>query len=422
MRSLPLLLISSLAVTAFAQSPLPDPVVGTRPEAFSARSLGLGRSFVTTETGPAALLGNPATMAQQDSRWVIDLSGDVSRVREIRKYPFYDSFDGVLGYNNYAVNDHLYSKLDGGAAFRVPTAAVRSLVVAAGSYSAYRFDYRYHEEVRDRYASGGLQDRKLGENRLDITGDLRSITLGAAARMHGPLSLGFSFSMLSGEWTYEKSTYYATADSLDIPGLVEYSTDGMPAEAVFGAAWELTPRVTLGARALLPTGDFKFTQDVVRDEFFAGVDSVAIGSGTIRATYPGHYAAGVQYRPRSEFRSLLSLECEYHTYSAVSDRYDDSFAIRAGAEQAVLPGAPVRIGFIYATSPLNKERATTLFTAGIGFRLQKLSGDFGVEIGKMSYLESDLFPQRLFGDDNRTDFDRVETALFRGLISLRYTL
>jgi hypothetical protein len=116
------------------------------------------------------------------------------------------------------------------------------------------------------------------------------------------------------------------------------------------------------------------------------------------------------------------LEGEVHTFHDVGEPYNNSFEIRAGAEQQVVPGAPVRLGFVYASSPLEKDRATTKFTAGIGFKLQKLDADFGVEVGKMNYVSPDLFPQALFGGTNRVDLDRVETTLFQGMISLRYNI
>lgn len=418
MRTLTITLAVLMAAAAFAQAPFPDPVWGTRPEAFSAKSLSLGRTFMVHQTGPAALMGNPASMTAQQSQWRIDISADVSRVKETRSYPFYDAFDGVLGYNNYAVNDHLYSKLDGGVSFRPKLETVESLVLSAGSYSAYRFDYRYHEEVRDRYSSGGIQDRRLGENRLDIEGDLRSVSFGAAVKAKIPLSLGASLSLLGGEWSYLKGTYYTNPDSVDKINRVEYAPEGSPAEFTIGAAYEISERVTVAGRALMPTGDFEFEQEGT----FSSAAGEETGSGNMTITYPSHYGLAVQYRPRNEFRPVLNLEGEIHTYSDIADGFDDTFELRAGIEQMVVPGSPVRVGFVYYTSPVEKERATTLFTAGVGFILDKLTGDFAIEVGKLNYTEVDLFPQALFGDDNRTDFDQVETALFRGMITLGWAL
>ncbi len=412
---------------AFAQSPTPDPVLGTRPEAFSARSLSLGRTFLTGESGAPALFGNPATLANMSKgaaakpcKWgefQLDLGADVSRVKETRSYPFYDSFDGVLAYNSYAINDHLFSKLDGGIAWKAPQSKLDALVLSLGTYSTYRFDYRYHEEVRSRFSNGGVQDLKLGENRLDIDGDLRSISLGAACKEE-KFSAGFGVSILSGEWSYNKGTYYASPDSADLVQHVDYSPDGTPAEFNLGFCYDLNDRITLGARALLPTGDFKFKAD---SRSTIG-DSVRAASGVFTATYPSHFALGVQYRPEHEFRPTLMLETEIHTFEDVSDELSNTFEIRAGAEQIITPGAPMRLGFVYYTHPEDDSRATALFTAGVGFRLQKMTADFGVEMGKMNYTSADMFPQSLFGDDNRVDYDRVETSLFRGLITLRYAL
>jgi hypothetical protein len=391
--------------------------------------MSLGHCLLTDETGPASLMGNPATLANQQTRWCLDLNGDVSRVKESRKYPYYDAFQAVLGYNNYAINDHLYSRLDGGAAFRIPSLAKHDVVVSVGTYSAYRFDYTYHEEVRNRYTGGGIQDLKLGENRLDVAGDLRSVSVGAAGTT-GPFALGFSASGLFGSWTYERGVFYADSFAAEDAGLTDlayvdrakFRPKDMLAEFAVGSMIHVSDRVQVGLRALMPSGDFAVKQEVSQNNYSAIIDSTTFQTSTASVRYPARFGGGVQYRPRGEFQPLLLLEGDWITYSDVHSNWDDTFELRAGAEQQVVPGAPVRVGFVYSTAPQDKDRATTLFTAGIGFSLQKLHGDFGVELGKLNYTSPDMFPQWLYGDTNRKDTDRVETALFRGMISLRYEL
>jgi hypothetical protein len=416
---LSLLLSFVVCSLSFSQAPTADPELGVRPEAFSARTLGMGRTFLVGESGVAALFGNPATLTNQSGKWLIDVSADVSRVKETRSYPFYDSFEGVLGYNNYAINDHLYSKLDGGAAWLVPQHSLDALVLSAGSYSTYRFDYLYKEEVRNRFSNGGIQDLKLGENRMEVKGDLRSLSLGAAAR-EKKFSAGFGLSFLSGSWSYSRAVLFTEnyPDGIDQSDQIDYETSGTPAEITFGGLYMLNDRLTLGARILAPAGKFKFDRDGV---FVVG-DSAVRAISTVEVTYPKRFSAGVQFRPQQEYRPVLALEGEYMTYSEVRDTYDDVFEIRAGAEQQVSPGTPIRLGFVYSNNPENKDRAQSLFTAGIGFHVQKLTGDLGVEIGKMSYENADLFPQSLYGDEDRTDTDKIETSLFRGLVTFRYAL
>lgn len=412
-----------LSSAVLAEPLYPDPKVGARPGAFHARNLGLGHTFLTSQPGAAALLGNPATLVGQENTLRVDAAADLFRVKEIRKYPFYDAFDGVLGYNNYATNDHLFSKLDGGASWRIRNDVVKSLVVAAGSYSTYRFDYTYHEEVRDRYSAGGIQDRKLGENKLEINGDLRSISLGTAVEMkQTPLAIGFAWNGLLGDWNWITGTYYdpiyLNPDSNNIETRAEYESDGMPSELAVGATYEISRRVTVGARVLLPAGDFKFKRTA---KSRTGLNEI-VGEGDVTVSYPAHYAVGIQYRPQNEFRPLLMLECEIHTFSRVADYWDDAFEIRAGAEQEIVPGAPVRIGYVYATSPEDKNRASSLFTTGIGFHQKKFYEDIAIEFGRINYISPDLFPQSLFGDTPRTDSDRVEVAQLRVMLSLRYEL
>ncbi|RPH96479.1 hypothetical protein EHM69_01105 [candidate division KSB1 bacterium] len=412
-----LFLLTALAAAAYSEPLFPDPLIGSRPGAFTARGLSLGHCYLTSETGPSALMGNPAAIAFDRKKVRFEVSADLSRVKETRKYPVYDAFDAVLGYNNYAINDHLFSKLDGGAAIVLPPVGNQNFVFSLGTYSAYRFDYRYREEVRDRYSQGGIQDRRLGENKLDVSGDLRSATFGAAWENHG-VALGLSWSGLTGDWNYAKGTYYADTTKANLVDHIEFSPDGMPAEFNLGAIWQINDRVMVGGRALMPAGDYKIEQKVTVEEGAASSSH----SSTMTVKYPKHYSLGVQYKPQNEFRPMLMLEGEIHTYSDVADFYDNTFEIRAGAEQQVVPGAPVRIGYVYSTSPEDKDRASSFFTAGIGFHIQKLSGDVGMEMGRINYTSSDLFPQELFGGTNRRDKDQVEVGVFRAMLTLGYEL
>lgn len=424
MRQLILIFVLLLiAAVCFAQAEFPDPSVGTRPGAFSARSLSLGHTYLTEESGPPSVMGNPAGLAEQTARWRFMFSGNVARIKEIRKYPIYDAFNGVLTWNNYALNDNLYSKLDGGIAYRVPkeltyTDAVESFVLSLASYSGYSFDYKYNEEVRDRYSNGGIMDRKLGDNQFNISGDLRTLSFGAAAKMHGPLAVGFAFNTLAGSWTYTRGVYYVSPDSANYVDRVKYSNVGAPGEVNFGAAWAFSDRFKIGARALMPTGDYKFKQD---GSFWHG-DTLRTAGGDVKVKYPSRFSAGLQFRPASEFRPLLILEGEVLTWHQTDPTFNNTFEIRAGVEHQVVPGAPVRFGYVYTTSPSDKNRASSVFTAGIGFMVQKLTCDFGVELGTINYVSPDMFPQTLYGGTNRTDNDRVETDVFRGMMTLKYDL
>ncbi|HEY3296634.1 MAG TPA: hypothetical protein VGL38_14480 [bacterium] len=414
------------AAVCYAQSEFPNPTVGTRPGAFSSRSLSLGHAYLTDEEGPPAVMGNPAGLAEQTTRWRFLFSGNIARIKETRKYPVFDAFNAVLMYNNYALNDHLYSKMDGGIAYKLPTDAVQSLVLSLASFSAYSFDYTYHEEVRDRYASGGIMDLKLGENDLDVSGDLRTISLAAAAKMHGPLSLGFAFNTLAGTWTYTRGVHYVSSDSANYADRVKYSNVGAPGELNFGAAYALGERLKFGARALMPTGEYKFKQNGTyaheHDVHQVGIDTTLSAGGNVIIKYPKRFSAGLQFRPKSEFRPLLLLEGEIFTYHDTDPTLNNSFEIRAGVEHQVVPGAPVRFGYVYTTSPSDKEHASSLFTAGIGFAVHKVSVDFGVEMGTVNYVSTDMFPQTLYGGVNRTDKDHVETDVFRGMLTLKYDL
>ncbi len=91
----------------------------------------------------------------------------------------------------------------------------------------------------------------MGKNLLEVNGDLRAFSLGAAAAQ-GKLAMGFSLSLLTGDWGYVNGVYYASADSADMVYRSDYSLDGTPADLNFGGTYDVNPRVRLGARALFP--------------------------------------------------------------------------------------------------------------------------------------------------------------------------
>lgn len=416
---IPIVFLLLLLFAAFAAGAelFPNAELGVRPGAYSARSLALGRTMLTMESGAPALLGNPALLAVPGDRLRFDVTADVTRIKETRAYPIHDAFDGILAYNNYTMNDHLFSKLDGGIVYNMPYGRLPVLALGVGTYSVYRFDYRYREEVRYRNAVGGILDLPLANNRLDINGDLRSFSCGLAIRERLPLSLGLGFSVLTGDWTYEEGTYWVVEDSTNIVTRTEYSLDGVPSEMTVGLAYDLSERVSLGARSLFPTSRFDYDAHTQKEQ----KGDTSYSDTTLSVRYPSRFGLGVQFRPRNEFMPRLVLEGEYITYSDVQEVWDDVIEIRAGVEQQVVRGVPVRAGFFYAKAPDSNERALAVFSTGIGFQYKKALADFGMEVGKINYTYPDLFPNTRFGGA-RIDVDRVETGLWRGVVSVRYEL
>ncbi len=411
------LLLVSLAGLAVGVELYPDALLATRPGAYSARALSMGRTVLTTEFGAPALLGNPALLASPGDSLRLDVTADLTRVKETRSYPIHDAFTGVLAYNNYVLNDHPFSKLDGGAVYNMPHGELPVIALGVGTYSVYQFDYRYHEEVRYRNAVGGILDMPMANNRLDINGDLRSFSFGVAVRERFPVTVGVSVNMLAGDWTYEEGTYWVSEDSTNIVTHTEYSLDGIPSEIIAGIAGDLSERVSLGARALFPTSRFDFD---TKTRIEQGGDTV-FSSGTLSQRYPSRFGLGVQYRPRSDFMPRILFEGEYVTYSDVHDGWDDVFEMRCGVEQQVMRGVPVRAGFYYTKAPDNSERSLATFSMGIGMQVRRFFADFGMELGRVAYTNPDLFPNTRFGGV-RVDMDRVETGLWRGIVSVHYEL
>lgn len=394
---------------------------GTPIVAHSARSLALGGVGIASQTTPDALAVNPALLAWGNGPADVILSGKISRQQESRSYPVYDSFNAVLVYNEYAMNDHLFSEVDGGVRFTLPQNAIPAVALAVGTFPYYSHDYRYQEEVRDRYASGGVVDRVLGWNRIDMDGEVRAVLLGAGVEPVTNLALGVSAGAILNHLGSTWSVDYANPDSADNSVRDDFETEGMTWILTLGAAYRLSPRVTVGFRSEIPVGKWELaaSQTVNGQQLYPDMSSVS-------HKYPLSIGGGIQYKPMSLHRPTLMLDVNWTDWSAAeingeSANFDDVLEIRAGVEQRVFENVPVRFGCAYIPSNLDRELALTMISLGTGFQAGAFRLDVGTEFGRRKYRLVDPFPDHLYGGVDRVDPDQVEEWIMNGILSVTYT-
>jgi hypothetical protein len=389
--------------------------------ACSARSLALGSTGIASVTTPDALVVNPALMVWGEGEAQALLSGRIDRQQESRSYPVYDSFNAVLVYNEYVMNDHLFSHADGGVRFTIPQNLVPAFSVGVGTYSHYSHDYRYKEEVRDRYSTGGVTDRVLGWNSLEMTGEVRTIALGAAVEPVPDLALGLNIGGILDKLGSTWSVDYANPDSTDHFVRDNLETDALEWMVTFGGAYRISPRVTAAIRAMIPVGNWNMT---LRREV-AGLGIINADS-SLTYKYPISLGWGIQYRPVNIHRPSLILDLNWTDWSSAEvngrgTNYDDVLEIRAGVEHRVFEHIPVRLGCAFVPSYLDRELTMTMISLGTGFQASHFQLDLATDFGRRQYWLNDAFPESLYGGQNRIDQDRVEEWLMEGILTVTYT-
>jgi hypothetical protein len=394
---------------------------GTPISAFSARSLALGSTGIASVTTPDALVVNPALMVWGEGQAEVMVSARINRQQESRSYPVYDSFNAVLVYNEYVMNDHLFSHADGGMRFTIPQNAVPALSVGIGTYGYYSHDYKYKEEVRDRYTSGGVTDRVLGWNKMDMTGEVRTIVLGVAVEPVANVAVGMNFGGIIDKLGSTWSVDYANVDSTDHYVHDDVETDGLEWMMTFGSAYKLSPRVTVGLRAMIPVGEW----DMTLNREVAGLGTTNADS-SVTYKYPLSLGWGVQYRPQNIHRPSLMLDLNWTKWSSAEvngqdSNYDDVLEIRAGVEHRVFENIPVRLGCAFIPSYLDRELTMTMISLGTGFHAGHFQLDLATDFGRRQYRLNDAFPEHFYGGQDRTDQDRVEEWLMEGILTVIYT-
>lgn len=394
---------------------------GTPINAYSAGSLALGGTGIASLTTPDALAVNPAMLVWGDGSAEALLTGRISRQQESRSYPVYDSFDAVLVYNQYTLNDHLFSEANGAVRFTVPQEVLPSLAVGVGMFSIYSHDYLYEEEVRDRYTSGGIQDRVLGWNTMEGEGEVRTVLFGAGVEPTPNLALGVNMGMVLDNLGTTWSIDYTDPDEGEIYIREDQETDGMEWMVTLGGAYKVSPRVNVGVRAALPLSEWDLTYDWdAAGGFLIPTDE------TITYKYPMSLGWGVQYCPMNQHRPALMLDMYWTNWSSAEVNgedagFDDVLEIRAGVEYRVFETVPVRLGCSYVPSYLDRELTMTMISLGTGFEAGQFRLDLGTDFGRREYRLDDAFSDMYYGGDPRTDRDRIEERLMNGMVSVTYT-
>jgi hypothetical protein len=151
---------------------------------------------------------------------------------------------------------------------------------------------------------------------------------------------------------------------------------------------------------------------------------VSDAGGEIKITYPASYVFGVTYRPRNELPTVVEANVKFTDGSEASNSaldgftYDDTYQWRVGIEHVFYNGRPLRFGFVYTQSAVDKETSEVAFTAGSGILIKGFGIEFAGRVGWREYRYFDLFEDSIFCAQLRDFTDLIEETSVSGVITI----
>lgn len=400
---------------------LEDRQYGLEKVGFSARSIAMGGVGVIGSTSAMDAIRNPAQLQYFGKHFQVETFLEMPQTIESRSFPIYDSFNGVLAENQY-VSNSMGSGLYGGAvAFSLLSESRTSFHVALFTLPLIDYEYRFVEEVRDRFSTGGLQDRVRGRVEDKTDGSRQwsgfALSMPVTQRIHTGVTVGLINGKVSDEYRINR---ILPSDSIAV---IKYTRepDNAHIQAHLGIAYELNPRLKLG---------WNFTYRGSRDE---KIESTIIDSTTrtsksiVSRDFPISSGIALEFIPGQMLRSKFITEFEWTNWkSSTLDNSNlslyNTLAIRAGVEHRVLPEVPVRFGYQYSPSPFNNEMSVSYLSAGTGYERGNWIMDLGIQFGHVTSKGDDPVSDAIFGGQPRNDQDRIQTRSIRMAVTIKYLL
>ncbi len=390
----------------------------------SAEINAMGGTGSALYRGGYSALYNPAFLPVEDS---VRLDGgfSLSQQHEDRFVPLFDSFQSYVSDAAVASNRSHYWQSGFAFAQRLTTEG-RAATLGVSLTDRYPFQYDFYEEVRNpQFYPIEDRDIVIEEREMEVTGTLRNLSVGMGVDLHPLLSIGvaanYAFGQrtevtrLSDNWNEDGS--YRIEQEMDLDGVnfIVGLKSALNERVELGFAWEsqlkATGKTTGEAHYADPDSSFATTSIALDDTYFR---------------YPNRFRGGLTFLPRTDPRTVFSIEMEYIPWHEMADsRYpgydnprnlDDTRDVRVGVEHTFYNGMPVRFGFRHVNSYLDRDTSASLFTAGIGVPYRNGSFSASVELGKVTSVQDHLFPYDSdeFGEAYIADPQaRVEDTRFR---------
>ena len=408
-----LVLIMNLPAVAVPQV---ETIYGGQSPWYSAELNAQGNTGAASGRGGYSNVLNPAGLA-----WSTGLNVDLGlfmvRHEEDRFMPVYDTFESRVIDMAIASNQNTWLGGGFGLALRNPRLPV---VVGVSLVERYPFRYLFEEEIRDPNTFSSPRDRIIEERRYEVTGALRTLSLGLAGllldeRLAVGASLHYAFGDHDQRWLVRDNVGNGSYDN-------RWDWQKRGFNATFGLQGKLSDRLTLGVAyetRLEVDGDHmisSYRDTMTVPEEFSSQQSMR---------YPDYWRAGLAFYPRSDPRTIFTADVVYSDWAKIDDsRFEpedldlvrsalqDVIDVRIGIEHTFYNQARLRFGFRRFESYADRDGGNSIFSAGAGWPLALGQLSFSLELNKIQSTLTHIFayPEGYYAqdvarvDDNRLRF------------------
>lgn len=344
-----------------------------------ARALAMGGAGLASADGARGAGMNPALVAKTEG---VELALSFLGVstEEAREAPLYDSFDGIIGYNTYAWNSSLYDRYVGAVAVR-PGGLCESVpewapTVAFGYRPKLDMSYAYHIQYRDD------EDAIDHDSYSDGDGGINAFTVSLAEEVYPEVYVGLGVDFLRGSYDVSERDVYPYGEG-DTESRKSYDGVG-GTQFTLGILVERLHRVDV---ALVYRSGFDLKGDYSLRPSGGGEPA----TGSFTHEYPDAIGVGLEYHPRNEIMTTLSLDVEYTRWSDFEDsmvddvKLDDTMEYRVGVEHQFYNKSHARFGFAYQPAYVDETTTRTAFSGGLGVDVLGVRLDIAGQIGVRQY-------------------------------------
>ncbi len=363
---------------------------------YDARSLAMGGAGIASIEGAAGMALNPALIAKTQGIDVA-VTGLAVLAEESRETPLHDSFDGVIGYNTYALNTEVYDHYMGAVAFNPAdefTEFEWAPVVAVGYVPRIDMSYDYHVQYRDPDFQTEPPDKILYDYYTEGDGGVNAFSVALGQEVAPEVYVGLGVDFLRGDYEVsERWVYPVDSDEEDVDSSGEYN-NVTGTRFTLGVLVERFHRVDLAVVYRAPfslEGDYRTRV----------IGSEASSTGDFKYDYPGVFALGLEYHPRNLMTTTVSCDVEYSRWSdfeeytpwsgsedsstAYDPKLDDTLVYRVGVEHGFFDTSFARFGFLYQPSYTDERNTTAAFSIGLGLDVAGVRVDIGGQVGLRDY-------------------------------------
>lgn len=355
---------------------------GTLIYASDARTLAMGGAGIASADGARGMALNPALVGKAEG---IDVMFTVSAMsaEESREVPLYDSFEGIIAYNTYAMNMNLYDRYIGAVAWNPGGDYDWAPVVAVGYGPRLDMRYNYHVQYRDSDTQAEPLDKILYDYWTENDGGVNAFSVAVSQEVMSELYLGVGVDFLRGDADAEERWVYpAGSDEEDVELWSSYD-ELSGTQFTVGVLYEQLHRVDIG---VVYRSSFTLEGDYGMEDAEGEMTD-----GSFEYKYPDAIAVGLEYHPRNELMTTVSFDVVYTRWSEFESdlaedlEFDDTVEYHAGVEHQFFDNTQARFGFAYQPAYFDEHTTRTAFTFGLGLDVLGVRVDVGGQMGVREY-------------------------------------